>query len=73
MLTLYHTGGHSNLLSLTTSKQFRADNGEILFFIFLLLQMLMVIAVFFITDTKSDPGENNILGQREEEESELRL
>ena len=71
MLTLYHSGGHSNILSLTTSKQFRADNGEILFFIVLLLQML--IAVFFITDTKSDPGENNILGQREEEESELRL
>ena len=70
MLTLYHSGGHS-LLSRTTSKQFRADNGEILFFIVLLLQML--IAVFFRTDTKSDPGENNILGQREEEESELRL
>ena len=71
MLTLYHSGGHSNLLSRTTSKQFRADNGEILFFIVLLLQML--IAVFFSPDTKSGPGENNILGQREEEESELRL
>ena len=71
MLTLYHSGGHSNILSLTTSKQFRADNGEILFFTVLLLQML--IAVFFITDTKSDPGENNILEQREEEESPLRL
>ena len=54
------------------SKQFRAaDNGEILFFIVLLLQML--IAVFFRTDTKSDPGETNILGQREEEESQPRL
>ena len=71
MLTLYHTGGGGHSLSLTTSKQFRADNGEILFFIVLLLQML--IAVFFKTDTKSDPGENNILGQREEEESQLRL
>ena len=54
------------------SKQFRAaDNGEILFFIVLLLQML--IAVFFSPDTKSGPGENNILGQREEEESQPRL
>ena len=65
MLTLYHTGGggHSNLLTIAHNIK-----TEILFFIVLLLQML--IAVFFITDTKSDPVENNILGQREEEETD---